>query len=239
MSISDKARTLLTHQVLVDLVFESPANALLESCLPHHLQPFTKSIVILTRQRIVKVTAPDEERHRLWMTALRYISESTVKLDEVNWAKDLRARFDVLAEDLSIPSETMLQEKLAMAYRDFEPRKEHMSMNFFQEKALPPSPPRSMMTPPAVPRIPSNILEASGALSVRHDSDSMLREAQEPEQFWRPPQTATTQRSAQEMFGHEKTDSDARSSARDSRNLESEEVAIDQMESLVDKLVAI
>lgn len=226
--------------VPVDLVFEAPANPLLESCLPHHLQPFTRSIVILTRQRIVKVTAPDEERHRFWLTALRYISESVVKLDDANWAKDLRARFDVLATDLSIPSETMLQQQLALAYRDFEPGKDHLSMGFFTEKPLPPSPPRSMMTPPAVPRIPSNILEASGALSLRHDSDSMLREAREPEQFWRPPQTATTHRSAHEIYSQdEKGAASEVESSRTSRHLDSEEVDMGQMESLVDKLVAI
>ena len=92
------------RQVPVQLVFETSSNALFQDCLPNHLIPFKRSIVIVAPSRIVKITAPDEERHRLWLTALRYIAESTVKLDEETWATELRARFELLgSDDLSFP----------------------------------------------------------------------------------------------------------------------------------------
>jgi hypothetical protein len=150
-----------SRQVPVNLVFETAANALFDNCLPTQLIPFKRSIVIVAPERIVKVTAPDEERHRMWLTALRYIAESTVKLDEDRWAAELRARFEVLsATDLSFPSEYE-----ARAAGGLLPPPTNLttaravSPNLFEEKPLPPSPPRSTIsrsthaiTPPAVPR---------------------------------------------------------------------------------------
>ena len=260
---------MLIRSVPIDLVFESPANVQLE-ILPNHLIPFNKSIVILARQRIVKVTAPDEERHKLWLTALRYISESTVKLDDDRWATEMRARFEVLTSDLSIPERPLtppLDEKVIR--RDFVDRPDHRS-GFFEEKPLPPSPPESFMRPPVVPRIPSNILTSSGALSMGHGSDSVRSESRprgrsksirkvvesirgrrsesvpgqttvtepQPEPFWRPPQTATTRQSGDGSHSREAT-SEVRSSDRQSLHLESEEVAADQMDMLLDRMAAI
>ena len=148
------------RQVPINLVFETSANALFIDCLPTHLIPFKRAIVIVAPQRVVKLTAPDEERHRMWLTALRYIADSTVKLGETQWAAELRARFEVLSVgDLSFPD---IYPHAAGTILDLQgTQTEHDSSNFFEEKPLPPSPPRSTlsrstkasaMTPPIVPR---------------------------------------------------------------------------------------
>ena len=168
------------RQVPVNLVFETASNALFEDCLPTQLIPFKRSIVIVAPSRIVKITAPDEERHRLWLTALRYIAESTVKLDEERWAAELRARFEILnAGDLSFPD---IYPRAAGANLPPPDRQsEQASPGFFEEKPLPPSPPRSTLsrstntpaiTPPAVPRWMKHGKQRSEGISTTADTSS-------------------------------------------------------------------
>jgi hypothetical protein len=175
----------------VDLVFETTANALFFDCLPTHQIPFKRSIVIVAPQRIVKLTAPDELRHRMWLTALRYISNSTVKMDEEKWATELRARFEALsASELSFPPDL---DALGAGgiLEDFdgshEKRQKHVSSNFFEEKPLPPSPPRSTyqhsrtgtestpaITPPAVPRWKHGKQRSEGVSTIADTDDFRL-----------------------------------------------------------------
>lgn len=168
------------RQVPVNLVFETSSNALFNDCLPTHLIPFKRAIVIVAPQRVVKLTAPDEERHRMWLTALRYIADSTVKLDEEQWAAELRARFEVLGVgDLSFPD---IDAHAAGAILDLRgTQTKHNSSNFFEEKPLPPSPPRSMIsrstkgsaiTPPAVPRWFRHGKKRSEGVSTTADTSS-------------------------------------------------------------------
>ena len=168
------------RQVPVNLVFETSANALFEDCLPTNLVPFKRAIVIVAPQLVVKLTAPDEERHRMWLTALRYIADSTVKLDEEQWAAELRARFEVLSiGDLSFPD---INPQAAGAIVDLQgTQTKHDSSNIFEEKPLPPSPPRSTLshstkasaiTPPAVPRWFRHSKKRSEGVSTTADTSS-------------------------------------------------------------------
>lgn len=179
---------LLTLLVPVNLVFETTANALFFECLPTHLIPFKRSIVIVAPQRIVKLTAPDELRHRMWLTALRYIANSTVQMDEEKWASELRARFEALsASELSFPPDDILG--AGGLIDDFDRTKTgrtQIPSNFFEEKPLPPSPPRSTVqrsrsetestpaiTPPAVPRWQHGKQRSEGVSTVE-ESDFRL-----------------------------------------------------------------
>ena len=44
---------------------------------------FGRSILILTPQRALKVTAPSRERHHVWLTALSFLSHSTLAMDDL------------------------------------------------------------------------------------------------------------------------------------------------------------
>ncbi|KAL9010202.1 MAG: hypothetical protein Q9173_004839 [Seirophora scorigena] len=68
----------LNIQSVVDVLDDTPMpkNAGVRSNFGH-------SILILTPQRALKFTAPNPERHRIWLTALSYLSHSTLGMEDL------------------------------------------------------------------------------------------------------------------------------------------------------------
>ncbi|KAI4089924.1 MAG: hypothetical protein LQ344_005025 [Seirophora lacunosa] len=68
----------LTIQSVVDVLDDTPMpkNAGIRSNFGH-------SILILTPQRALKFTAPNPERHRIWLTALSYLGRSTLGMEDL------------------------------------------------------------------------------------------------------------------------------------------------------------
>ncbi|KAL8839962.1 MAG: hypothetical protein Q9176_004189 [Flavoplaca citrina] len=68
----------LTIQSVLDVRDDTPMpkNAGIRSA-------FSRSILILTPQRALKFTAPDRERHYIWLTALSFLSHSTLGMEDL------------------------------------------------------------------------------------------------------------------------------------------------------------
>ena len=132
--------------------------------------PHDSSIVIVAPQKVLKITAPDETRHALWLTALQYIVDSTKKVNANAWP-------DVLAARLMSLNPLLGGRKTGAA--SVPPPNTRLGVSLFADKPLPPSPPRlatasTVMTPPAVPRFSHHAQkESEGAMTTAESEGSM------------------------------------------------------------------
>lgn len=155
--------------VPIKLVFEVPNRLPLDGCIPAHTAPFDFSIVVVAPSKVLKITAPDESRHNMWLTALQYLVDATKKVDDKGWPDVLAARLALLTQ----PLDDMFNTSKPLPRPIDEPRAD-LTIN----KPLPPSPPRSAtastaMRPPSVPRFPQHAREVSGGLSTTAESEAM------------------------------------------------------------------
>lgn len=67
------------------------------NCVPLGM-PFPKrAILVLTPQRMIRLTAPEEHSHRAWLLALRYVAiASSQDLASITWVKMLQEQLSVL-----------------------------------------------------------------------------------------------------------------------------------------------
>ncbi|RMD43292.1 hypothetical protein DV735_g1831, partial [Chaetothyriales sp. CBS 134920] len=91
-SAQHKAR----RRVPIKLVFEVSNRLVVDGCIPVHAMPHTESIVVVAPLQVLKITAPDETRHALWMTALQYLVDSK-KVPAQAWPDVLAARLSPLS----------------------------------------------------------------------------------------------------------------------------------------------
>ncbi|RMZ90839.1 hypothetical protein DV736_g1928, partial [Chaetothyriales sp. CBS 134916] len=70
------ARHKARRRVPIKLVFEVSNRLVVDGCIPAHAMPHNESIVVVAPLQVLKITAPDETRHALWMTALQYLVDS-------------------------------------------------------------------------------------------------------------------------------------------------------------------
>jgi hypothetical protein len=149
--------------VPIKLVFETSNRLILDGCLPSQATTYDRSIVIVAPQKVVKVTAPDETRHALWLSALRYLVDSTRKVTADAWPELLAARLASLdTSQYNLASQRTRLESRVTASGSATASGAIPSISHQPgvqgDKPLPPSPPRmlqtasSAMTPPAVPR---------------------------------------------------------------------------------------
>ncbi|RMZ79660.1 hypothetical protein DV738_g3157, partial [Chaetothyriales sp. CBS 135597] len=91
-SAQHKAR----RRVPIKLVFEVSNRLVADGCIPVHALPHNESIVVVAPLQVLKITAPDETRHALWMTALQYLVDSK-KIPAQAWPDVLAARLSPLS----------------------------------------------------------------------------------------------------------------------------------------------
>lgn len=157
---------MLTLIVPIKLVFEVPNRLPIDGCIPAHNAPFDFSIVVVAPSKVLKVTAPDESRHNMWLTSLQYLVDSTKKVDARAWPDVLAARLALLTS----PIGDMFTSKPLPTPADEEP-------SSVLDKPLPPSPPRTIMRPPSVPRFPEHARHISAGLSTTAESGLAPSEA--------------------------------------------------------------
>jgi hypothetical protein len=157
--------------VPIKLVFEVPNRLPLDGCIPAQNAPFDFSIVVVAPSKVLKVTAPDESRHNMWLTALQYLVDSTKKVDDKAWPDVLAARLALLTSQV----EDMFKE-LPTPQED-QDQEQETEVRIY-DKPLPPSPPTSegpaIMRAPSVPRFPppQHGRQVSTGLSTTADSDA-------------------------------------------------------------------
>ncbi|RMZ84075.1 hypothetical protein DV737_g1295, partial [Chaetothyriales sp. CBS 132003] len=91
-SAQHKAR----RRVPIKLVFEVSNRLVVDGCIPAHAMPHNESIVVVAPLQVLKITAPDETRHALWMTALQYLVDSK-NIPAHAWPDVLAARLSPLS----------------------------------------------------------------------------------------------------------------------------------------------
>jgi hypothetical protein len=152
-------------------VFEVPNRLPLDGCIPAHAAPFDYSIVVVAPSKTIKMTAPDENRHNMWLTALQYLVDSTRKVDDASWPDVLAARLALLTHQIS----PMFDEPLAAARPSTATDRRVQSAT---DKPLPPSPRDAdvvspIMRAPSVPRFSIHAREDSGGHSTTADSEAL------------------------------------------------------------------
>jgi Meiotic cell cortex C-terminal pleckstrin homology len=229
--------------VPIKLVFEVSNRLVLDGCIPPHAMPHDRSIVVVAPQKVLKITAPDSIRHSLWLTGLQYLVDSTKKVNNADWPDVLAARLASLNPLLDANNERPVPVKLPVTVPS---RDTALKSPFFvTEKPLPPSPPRletastmMIMTPPVVPRFSHHAQQPSeGVSSSVAESEGFVAEG-----------AATSKRS--ESFKSKHVEPYTPSDQKHTPNTHTEEdpapaddpsdeLAVDQMEMLVDRLADI
>lgn len=125
--------------------------------------------MVVAPSKVLKVTAPDESRHNMWLTALQFLVDATKKVDDNGWPDVLAARLALLTSPL---------DDLFNTSKPLPTPIDETRTNLVTNKPLPPSPPRSAtvsaaMRPPSVPRFPHHAREVSAGLSTTAESEAM------------------------------------------------------------------
>ncbi|ETN41259.1 uncharacterized protein HMPREF1541_03194 [Cyphellophora europaea CBS 101466] len=173
----ETAQHKMSRKVPIKLVFEVPNRIPLDGCIPTHAAPYDYSIVVVAPSKVLKITAPDDTRHNMWLTALQYLVDATKKVNNDTWPDVLATRLalltqpveDLFATDKPLPTPRSRQEDHPDA-----------RASVATDKPLPPSPPRiatasTAMKPPSVPRFVQHGREQSAGLSTTAETEAFGR----------------------------------------------------------------
>ena len=193
--------------------------------------PHDQSIVIVSPQKVLKITAPDETRHVLWLTALQFLVDSIKKVDDSNWPDVLAAR---LASMNSLIDTSIERRRVSTApSRDNVQHVSHVT-----DKPLPPTPPvlatrSTVMTPPSVPSFSRHARQPSEGASSNTESQISVQSA--------AVSRVSSSFKSENLEPHsrpaiEPEPADADEQHHTSAEVPFNELGVDQIESLVDRL---
>lgn len=223
----------------IKLVFEVPNRIPLDGCIPAYAAPFDYSIVIVAPSKVLKITAPDETRHNMWLTALQYLVDSTRKVDDASWPDVLAARLALLTQPMGALFDKPLPSPTA-----FEAPREPATSSM--DKPLPPSPrDKAVISPimraPSVPRFSAHARDDSAAHSSAANSDAFgpVSEAPSKQESSFRSQNAEPYTPSDDQQGstkHAPSGAQARQQPHHQHDRSLSDPATEQMDAILDRL---